>query len=248
MWKTALGWLARLGGVAALGLLFALAAYLAFGLFVRRGVTPVPDLAGQTPSAAQAVLADSGLSMEVDPDGERYDDTVELGRILQQKPGARSLVKRGSVVQVVLSRGPEEAEVPDLAGLPLAVAQVTLSEAGLILGKALSVFRMVGEPGTIVDQNPSAGEVVAYAAPIDVYVGEDSHAETYVMPDLVYRDYDLVRGFFERRGFRLGGVKPEPYEGVRPGVILRQYPLAGHPLTRHDVISLIVAMPPDRSS
>ena len=64
------------------------------------------------------------------------------------------------------------------------------------------------------------------------------------MPDLVYRDYDLVRLFFERRGFQLGGVKPEIYEGVPPGVILRQYPLAGHPLTRSDVISLVISTVP----
>ena len=49
-----------------------------------------------------------------------------------------------------------------------------------------------------------------------------------------------VRGFFELRGFRLGGVKFEPYEGVAAGTVLRQFPLAGHPLTRRDAISLVV--------
>jgi hypothetical protein len=38
-------------------------------------------------------------------------------------------------------------------------------------------------------------------------------------------------------------VKYEPYEGIEAGVVLRQYPLAGHPLRRHDVISLVVAAP-----
>ncbi len=60
------------------------------------------------------------------------------------------------------------------------------------------------------------------------------------MPDLVYREYEPVRRFFDRRGFRLGGVKFEAYEGISPGVILRQYPLPGHPLRRQDVISLVV--------
>lgn len=248
MWKRVLGWVGWLGGVAVLVLIFGISGYLAFGQFVRRGVTPVPDVSGQTPSRAEAFLADSGLEMEIDTAGERYDDEIALGRILQQKPGARSLVKRGSVVRVTVSLGPEVAEVPDLSDLPLAAAQVVLSDAGLTMGRAMSVFRLTGEPGTVVDQDPRAGEVVGYAAPVDVYVGEESHAEIYVMPDLVYRDYDLVRWFFERRGFQLGGVKPEPYEGVAAGVILRQYPLAGHPLTRNDVISLVVAMPPDQSS
>ena len=35
------------------------------------------------------------------------------------------------------------------------------------------------------------------------------------------------------------------YEGVREGAILRQYPLAGHPLDRRETISLVVAARPD---
>jgi serine/threonine-protein kinase len=248
VWKRGLAWLGWLGGVLSLLVLFVVSAYLAFGLFVRRGVTPVPELAGLTPTDAGALLADSGLEMEIDEAARRYDDEVAAGLVLHQKPGARSLVKRGSAVRVALSMGPEEAEVPELSGLALAAAQVMLSDAGLALGRLLSVYRLVGEPGTVVDQSPAAGEVVGYATPVDLYVGEQSHAETYVMPDLVYRDYDVVRWYFERRGFQLGGVKPEPYEGVAAGVILRQFPLAGHPLTRDDVISLVIAMPAEQSS
>jgi hypothetical protein len=50
-----------------------------------------------------------------------------------------------------------------------------------------------------------------------------------------------VQRFFQTRGFRLGSVKYERYEGIRPGVILRQYPLAGHPLRREDTVALVVA-------
>lgn len=244
MWKKVFGWAAKLGGVLVLGLIFTITAYVSFSQFVRRGVTPVPDVSGLTRSQAEAALADSGLEMSVDEAGERYDDEVEVGRILQQKPGARSLVKRGSPVRVSLSLGPEVAEVPDLSDMALAGAQVALSEAGLTLGRVASVFRLAGEPGTVVEQSPLAGDIVGYAATVDVYVGEESHAEIFMMPDLIYRDYEVVRWFFERRGFQLGGVKPEAYEGVAPGVILRQYPLAGHPLTRNDVISVVVAAAP----
>ena len=57
----------------------------------------------------------------------------------------------------------------------------------------------------------------------------------------VYESYERVRQFFESRGFRVGSVKYEPYEGIEPGVVLRQFPLAGHRLGQQDVISLVVA-------
>ncbi len=60
------------------------------------------------------------------------------------------------------------------------------------------------------------------------------------MPDLVYRDYDQVRPYFEQLGFKFGNVKFERYEGVAAGVILRQFPLPGHPLTHDDAVSLVV--------
>jgi beta-lactam-binding protein with PASTA domain len=61
------------------------------------------------------------------------------------------------------------------------------------------------------------------------------------MPDLVYRNYEDARRFFQQRGFRVGSVKFEVYAGIREGVILRQFPLAGHPLRRNDAISLVVS-------
>jgi beta-lactam-binding protein with PASTA domain len=61
------------------------------------------------------------------------------------------------------------------------------------------------------------------------------------MPDLVYRDYESARPYFEQHGFRFGSVKYERYEGVSAGVILRQFPLPGHPFTKQDNISLVVA-------
>jgi len=65
--------------------------------------------------------------------------------------------------------------------------------------------------------------------------------ERYVMPDLVYRNYDQVRPYFEQLGFKFGSVKFERYEGVAAGVILRQFPLPGHPLSHEDAVSLVVA-------
>jgi serine/threonine-protein kinase len=236
-----------LGAGALLLLVAGVSAYLAFGLFVRRGVTPVPDIVGQERAAAEAVLTDSGLTMDASELAERHDDEIPLGRIVEQRPGAHALVKRGSAVRVIYSLGPEVAEVPDLTGQVLAAAQVSLSDAGLTLGRTVRVHQIAGEVGQVVEQDPTAGSMVGYSQPVDVYIGEASHSDLYVMPDLVYRDYDLVRSFFERRGFQLGGVKPEPYEGVPPGVILRQYPLAGHPVTRSDVVSLVVSTVPTES-
>lgn len=219
---------------------FVTSAYLAFNLFVRRGVTDVPELAGLSEERAHALLADQGLRIESTGTG-RYSTTVPAGRVIESHPRSGSLVKRGSAVGVVLSLGAQRMVVPDLAGKALQAAQVTLRGSGLALGDTLSIVAAAGAPGAVVGQDPGPGLEVPAGAKVDLLVALDSTPETYVMPDLVYRRYEPVRRSFEAGGFRFGAVKFEPYEGVSEGTILRQLPLPGHPLRRRDAISLVVA-------
>lgn len=221
---------------------FTLAAYSSFSLFVRSGVTTVPDVEGLSRAEAAGVLADQGLELKREPDSDRYDDKVPAGQIVQQKPDGRTLVKRGSAVEIVLSLGPQRVEVPELSGKTLPGAQVALSSAGLNVGRILGVYTTADHPpGSVLEQDPDPGSSVPPASAADLLLAMAVQEERWVMPDLVYRDYDDVRLAFEHRGFRLGSIKFERYEGVAEGIILRQFPLPGHPVTKRDPISLTVA-------
>jgi serine/threonine-protein kinase len=242
--RTLLRWLGRLAFAGFLGLLFAVSAYLAFSVFVRGGVTSVPEIVGLSVDDARALLADQGLDF-VESDQTRFDAAVPAGGVARQEPAAGSLVKRGSPVSVILSSGPHRIAVPTLLGQALPAAQVTLVAAGLAAGRSGGVIRADAPAGTVVEQDPPAGALADASTPVHLLYALEAGSETFVMPDLVYRHYDDVRVFFDARGFRLGSVKFEPYEGVMSGVILRQYPLAGHPLRRREAISLVVTAPAD---
>jgi serine/threonine-protein kinase len=242
MWRgilKALGGLLYLMAVAAIGLI---CAYTAFNFFVRRGVTPVPDVIGMELAEGHAALADSGLRMRHTGERDQFHGEIPPGRVILQKPAAGSLVKRGFDVEVALSRGKQTVEVPDLMGQAYQAAQVMLAGSGLVLGRTSSVFHSRGmPPGTVVDQYPLPGSAVDGGSDVHLFLALEDRSDMFVMPDLVGRDHDSVRRFFLRRGFELGSVKYEPYEGAGAGVILRQHPLTGHPLRRTDVISLVVS-------
>ena len=161
--------------------------------------------------------------------------------MIEQSPGASTLVKRGTAVSAVASLGPQRLTVPELEGKSLQSAQVTLAAGGLALGPTLQVFTPGAAAGVVVAQDPEPGDLVSPAAEVRVFLAQGGPARRMVMPDLVYRDYEEVRAFFERAGLRLGRVNFEVYEGAREGTILRQFPLAGHPLTVADAVSLVVA-------
>lgn len=236
--------LSALGLAAYLGLLvglFAFSANMAFSLFVRSGATTTPDLAGLSRDEAEALLAEQGLAWSVARSEGRYSDAVPVGSVVGQKPSPGSLVKRGNVVEVVLSLGPQRLTVPDLRGQSVASAQVALAGAALTLGKTLHVFSSEDSPGNIVRQFPESGAATGAGTAVDILIAEERSGETYVMPDLVYAHIERVRSFFDNHGLRIGTVRAERYEGVPAGVILRQSPLPGHPLSRTDLVSLVIA-------
>jgi beta-lactam-binding protein with PASTA domain len=220
---------------------FLAAGYFSFSVFVRSGVMTVPDVVGMNRAEAADLLADLGLTLRRTDGGGRYDDRVPAGHIVRQSPDPHTVVKRGSSVDVVLSLGPRRVKVPSLAGAALPAAQVTLSGSGLEVGSIEGAFDSRRPPGAVIEQDPDAGEDVPPASAVNLLLAMATTERRFLMPDLVYRHYDPVRQFFEARGFRFGSVKFERYEGVAAGVILRQFPLPGHPLTVSDPISLVVA-------
>ncbi len=243
MWRKLARAVGCLGYLGLLGVVFALVSYFAFSQFVRRGVTSTPEVFGLSEEDAEAFLADQGLKMEWSE--ERFDEQTPAGHVLIQRPRAGTLVKRGVTVTVILSRGPQRIEVPAVVGSALQAAQVTLTAAGLTVGRTISVFSTQGAPGIVVAQEPAGGSRAERNAAIDLFLALENRSETYLMPDLVYSDYEQSRRYFERRGFRFGRVSYESYEGVTPGTVLHQYPPAGHPLHRGDVIALRVVAPAD---
>lgn len=233
----ALGWLTY--GVLLLAI-FAFAGYFSFNLFVRSGVTQVPELAGVPETEVEGRLIDHGLILRRLWASDRFDEEVPAGHVLQQSPRSGSLVKRGAAVEVVISLGPERLQVPRVEGQALQEAQVTLTASGLSVGRVFHVVSRGSAPGTVVRQDPAGESQAGRGSAVDLFLSSASRHGTFVMPDLTYRNFERARHFFERRGFRLGSVKLEPYEGISPGIVLRQYPLPGHPLRRQDVISLVV--------
>lgn len=236
--------LLRWAGFAAYALLvllvFAVSAYVAFSEWVRRGVTTVPELSGLTQEEGASLLADVGLSLRR-AETDRWSETVPTGRVLETRPRAGSLVKRGAAIEVVLSLGTRRIEVPDLAGKAVPAATLVLRAEGLEPGATLSVFTPPGAPGTVVGQDPAPGVGAPAGSSVDLLVAVERAGRSYVMPDLVYRQYESIQRSFEAGGFRFAPVVREPYEGVAEGTILRQQPLPGHPLRRTDTISLVVA-------
>ena len=219
----------------------ATATWVSFTRFVAGKSLKVPNLTNLTAEEAATVAAERGLEVKVDPAQEGFDDSVAAHRVRSQLPAADTAVKSGQTIRIALSLGPRAVRMPDLTGLSARAAALVVAKAGL-KDAAVSTVRLPGPPG-VVAQGIAPGSIAPPESAVDVLVNRGMADVAWVMPDLIGRDFERVRTAFEERGFHIGGIKSQGYEGAATGTILRQFPLAGSPVTRRDALSFVIASP-----
>lgn len=229
-------------------LLFGLVLTIAFGgstyfwftFFVKGRSLPTPNLVGRSIAQARAVAQDLGVTLVVDESHRRNSDKVPIGHVVWQnrQPGATSFIKRGSTVKVELSAGPLVLRVPDFAGQTSGTAMLRLGQQNMKLGNLAYVETTAAG---VLAADPPKTTVVTPQAGVSLLVGVPPRPSQYVMPDLIDRPFEQVRAALERRGLVVGTVKYEAYPGIADGIIIRQYPLRGAPVSSRDPITVVVS-------
>jgi serine/threonine-protein kinase len=221
-------------------IVFGSSTYFWFTYFVKGRSLPTPNLIGKSIADARRITQDLGIELQVDESRRRNSDKVPVGNIVWQNrtPGATSFIKRGSAVRVELSAGPLVLRVPDFAGVTAGTGMLRLGQLNLKLAN----FTYVAADGNgIIAADPPTQTVVAPQTGVSLLVAVPSAPAHYVMPDLIDRPLDQVRPALDARGLNVATVKFEAYPGIADGIIIRQYPLRGAPVSTRDPISVVVS-------
>ena len=113
----------------------------------------VPFLVEIEERRAVALVLNAGLEPNVIREAS---ETVEEGFVIRQEPTFGTEVESGSKVDLWVSTGPPQTEVPDVIGQNRDEAVAALARADLE-AKIVEVFSEK-EPGTVTGQSPAAGE------------------------------------------------------------------------------------------
>ncbi|MBW3092243.1 protein kinase [Bifidobacterium sp. 82T10] len=94
-----------------------------------KGLMPVtmPDVVGMTKDAMTAALDEIHVTANVT---EKYDDKIPSGSVISASEQAGAELYWGDSVDVVVSKGPEMAKIPNLVGKTKSAATKTLQELG----------------------------------------------------------------------------------------------------------------------
>ena len=223
-----------------------LAGVVIFDLVIMPGITGrgnlaiAPAIEGMSLKQAREVCRKERLEIAVT--GSRSSDEIPEGYVISQNPRQGQGLKRGRVIKVVLSSGRRMEVVPTFAGKTLREAEVLVGSSGLAKGRIVRIFSPGEGQPTVLATSPSAGTKVPRDASVDILVAIPGEPKSYLMPDLVGRDFPFVKDRLERLGFNVvHAVSRKRGEGRFPNAILSQAPPAGAKIKEGDTIELVVS-------
>ena len=132
-------------------------------------IVPLPKLVGKTREEAEQTLKDLGLTAEIE---EQFNDKVEAGYIISQDPEGDQDVPGKSTVKLVVSKGIEMSNVPDLLGRTESDAKELIEDAKLKLKDVNYDTDTTKENGVVLRQSIDSGEEVETGTEITITVNK----------------------------------------------------------------------------
>ena len=116
----------------------------------------IPNVTGMSRAAAAATLEQDGFVLG-DNLTQQYSTQVETGKVISQAPIAGTMAKKGTSVDLVISKGPELVIVPNLVNKTQAAVAALLQAAGLTGSATSSDYNPSIPAGSVISQKPGKG-------------------------------------------------------------------------------------------
>ncbi len=114
----------------------------------------VPNVTGLPADQAQVQIEQAGF--KVGEVKNVYDDSAEPGTVVGQSPKGGEKAEKGSKINIDVSQGSEEIDVPEVTGMTLDEARKAITVAGFSVGETTKEYSDTVEEGKVMKQTPRA--------------------------------------------------------------------------------------------
>ena len=217
---------------------------LTFGGFtIARSImsrTEAPYLVGETEENALRIGKEKGLKVEI---VRQSDSNAPAGVVILQSREYQYPMKRGDVLVITVSTGPEKQGVPKVTGMTLTAAQAEAEKYGF---RILAYQKDESDQpyGTVLAQQPAEGEMLAYGNIIQVTTSGSLNVPRFIdMTEEQARLLAQKTGFYtDEKHFQI--VKHETLDESKLGRVIDQVPKEGERVLDSTVITLAVYVQP----
>ena len=195
------------------------------------GTAPVPDVSGLEEEAATKRIEDAGFN--VDPEF-RFDDKVPEDRVIGTEPAAGTPLESGATVTLLISRGSNQVEVPDVTGLDDQAALNALEDAEL----AGNIVQRDDEApaGEVVAQSPGSGRMVPRNSQVTIFVSTGA----ITVPDVLGQARKTAVNTLKKAGFVPAISEETTTDPAEANRVINQFPPGGSRGQRGDTVTITV--------
>jgi serine/threonine-protein kinase len=190
----------------------------------------VPDVKGKSPEIASTEI--TAANLVVGGRVEAFDNNVPLGLVAKTEPKIGAELKPGSIVDLIISKGPKPVEIPSVVGARIKVAENQLQDLGLTINRS-NVFSETVPKNTVVSIKPKAGTTVNSGTGVDLVVSKGPPPVT--VPNLVDMPRKKAIAELQRLGLRanvqVGEVAPL-------NRVISQSPAAGTEIPKGSTVTI----------
>lgn len=198
----------------------------------------IPDVTQQQADAASLALSEAGFDVQVEQENSL---SVATGIVLRTEPAGEERRLRGSTVTLVVSAGPEQLPVPELAGLSADAARQLIADSRFEVGTVTSYYNADVASGTVIRAQAGDGSdlpgQLSEETPIDLIVSLGA------IPDVVGMTEDDADAALKTAGLSMDKDSEEYSDTVASGSIISQTNPAD-PATSGDTVSVVVSKGP----
>jgi serine/threonine-protein kinase len=184
-------------------------------LYVSEGPFPakLPGIVGKTQAAAKQLLTEADLV--VGTATPQFDETAPAEAVLSWTVNGQAFtpgteVPKGTVVDLVISAGPQPRKVPKLVGVPYDQAVAQLQQLGLVPVRVEDVFSDGVAPGGVAATDPGEAGEVAKGGEVKIAVSKGPDVVT--VPNVIGMDLQTAVATLNQGGLAQGTING-PIEG-----------------------------------
>ena len=201
----------------------------------------VPSLAGMSQTQAANAVAELGLKVDVIQ--EVFSEDVPKGKVLTSDPAGGGRVDVAGTVHLIISKGKDRIEVPDLAGLTIEAAAALLKSKNLKIGRVSEVFSDELEAGLLIDGNPSSGSPVRKDSTIDLVISKG--LEQVELSNFQGKTSDQAQSELTAAGLIVSS-KYEYSDSIPIGTVISQTPSDVSTVGKGEKIELVISKGPSK--
>ncbi len=194
-------------------------------------IASVPQVVGLSRDEAKKRLESAGFQVTV---AERFSELVPRGQVIGTEPASGTQLSTAQPVTLLVSKGSDRVEVPDVVGLDDQAALDALAEAELA---GTIVQRDSDEPqGEVIGQSPGGGQQVPRGSQVTIFVSSGA----IVVPDVIGEPRKTAVTTLKKAGFVVAVSEETTDDSTQVGLVLSQFPPGGARAQRADTVTISV--------